>query len=201
MSLIAPQLRSDRQALSFNVDVRILGLLKQYAAFIESPQDYVAGQALLVTFAKDTHLHGWLQQKAPDDLAHLRGARTTELVRLTGRHGTGPLPGGAAERLTRQPVDRAGAEGAANAPTSALRNAGERWRVSHDDPQGHARRQLLLPVGDNYFCRRRASERVGPRPDPHRVVVVGGPLAEGVGLLRSSRDTMMMGCGRLWETA
>ena len=28
-----------------------------------------------------------------------------------------------------------------------------------------ARRQLLLPLDDNYFCRRRASEGVQPRPD------------------------------------
>jgi hypothetical protein len=89
MSLIAPQLKSDRQALSFKVDVRILGLLKQYAEFIESPQDYVAGQALLVTFAKDTHFHVWLQQKAPDDLAHLR-ALLAERQRGTSGRETKP---------------------------------------------------------------------------------------------------------------
>lgn len=72
MSLIAPLVKSERQILSFRVDIRILALLKQYTEFIESPQDYVAAQALLVTFSKDAQFQAWLQEKAPENLAHLR---------------------------------------------------------------------------------------------------------------------------------
>jgi hypothetical protein len=36
----------------------------------------------------------------------------------------------------------------------------ERRFNEHPSAPGVARRQLLLPVDDNYFCRRRASEKV-----------------------------------------
>ena len=81
MPLIAPQLESDRQVLSFKVDVRLLASAEAvHRVHRESPRTTSTSQALLVTFAKDTHFHGWLQQKAPDDLAHLRAL-------LAERHG------------------------------------------------------------------------------------------------------------------
>ena len=41
----------------------------------------------------------------------------------------------------------------------------------------YARRQLLLPVSDNYFCRRRVSKGVSPTTWRHSVVVVGRSVA------------------------
>ena len=40
-----------------------------------------------------------------------------------------------------------------------------------------ARRQLLLPGGDNYFCRRRGSKGASPTTGPRSVVVVGRSVA------------------------
>jgi hypothetical protein len=40
-----------------------------------------------------------------------------------------------------------------------------------------ARSQLLLPVSDNYFCRRRGSKGVSPTTWRHSVVVVGRSVA------------------------
>ena len=39
------------------------------------------------------------------------------------------------------------------------------------------RRQLLPPVSDNYFCRRRVSKGVSPTTWRHSVVVVGRSVA------------------------
>jgi hypothetical protein len=44
-------------------------------------------------------------------------------------------------------------------------------------PFPSARSQLLLPVADNYFCRRRVSKGVLPTTWPHSVVVVGRLVA------------------------
>ena len=41
----------------------------------------------------------------------------------------------------------------------------------------HARRQLLLPVSDNYFCRRRVGKGVTPTTWRLSVVVVGRSVA------------------------
>ena len=54
-----------------------------------------------------------------------------------------------------------------------------RWPVEVDDAIDTiaARRQLLLPVGDNYFCRRRVSKGVSPTTWRLSVVVVGRSVA------------------------
>jgi hypothetical protein len=49
-------------------------------------------------------------------------------------------------------------------------------RRSAQDP-AFARRQLVLPAGDNYFCRRRVSKGVSPTTWRHSVVVVGRLVA------------------------
>jgi hypothetical protein len=72
MPLIAPQLRSERQVLSLKVDVRLLALLKHYTEFIDSAQDYVTCQALLVAFSKDPDFLAWLRAHYPADADHLR---------------------------------------------------------------------------------------------------------------------------------
>ena len=57
---------------------------------------------------------------------------------------------------------------------------GSEWHLLHElgrRREAFARRQLLLPVDDNYFCRRRVSEGVSPTAWRHSVVVVGRSVA------------------------
>ena len=60
-----------------------------------------------------------------------------------------------------------------------------------------ARRQLLLPVSDNYFCRRRVGEGARWRPQRARVIVAGRSLAVGMrsawSLLLITKTTMAVG--------
>ena len=55
------------------------------------------------------------------------------------------------------------------AARAASCSRGKAWAV--------ARSQLLLPVSDNYFCRRRGSKGVSPTTWRHSVVVVGRSVA------------------------
>jgi hypothetical protein len=67
MSLIAPQLRPDRQPVTVKLDVRLLTLLKHYAEFIASSPDYIVNQALLVAFGHDPQFVEWLADHHPED--------------------------------------------------------------------------------------------------------------------------------------
>jgi hypothetical protein len=50
-------------------------------------------------------------------------------------------------------------------------------RYAFEIKQPSARRQLLSPVGDNYFCRRRVSKGESPTTRRPSVVVVGRSVA------------------------
>jgi hypothetical protein len=72
MSLIAPQLRQERQALTIKLDVRLLTLLQHYAEFITSSPEYVLSQALLVAFGHDEQFRVWLVEHHPEDANRVR---------------------------------------------------------------------------------------------------------------------------------
>ena len=88
MPLIAPQLRAERQVLSLKVDVRLLVVLKHYTEFIESAQDYVISQALLVAFSKDPDFLSWLEAHYPADADQLRALLHERPSPRPARRGT-----------------------------------------------------------------------------------------------------------------
>jgi predicted transcriptional regulator len=65
MALIPAQPSIQKETLSLRLDRAINERLKQYAAFIHSPKDYVIGQALRRLFEKDHEFAKWL--RAHDD--------------------------------------------------------------------------------------------------------------------------------------
>ena len=72
MSLIAPQLRQDRQPVTYKLDVRLVTLLKHYAEFITSSPDYIVNQALLVAFGSDPEFKRWLGRTHPEDAGRIQ---------------------------------------------------------------------------------------------------------------------------------
>ena len=90
MSLIAPQIRQDRQPVTLKIDVRLLALLKHYAEFITSSPEYILNQALLVAFSSDRDFQQWLVGTHPEDGSRLRELaaeqpRAESVGRLRGR--------------------------------------------------------------------------------------------------------------------
>jgi hypothetical protein len=90
MSLIAPQVRQDRQPVTLKIDVRLLTLLKHYAEFIASSPDYILNQALLVAFSSDRDFQDWLAATHPEDRGRLpeltaEQPRAEPVGRLRGR--------------------------------------------------------------------------------------------------------------------
>jgi len=65
MPLIPAQLIVDKDTLSLRLDRDVHERLKQYAAFIQSPKDYVIGQALRRLFDKDHEFTEWLKTHEP----------------------------------------------------------------------------------------------------------------------------------------
>jgi predicted transcriptional regulator len=67
MPLIPAQRTVEKETLSLRLDRVVHERLKQYAAFIQSPKDYIIGQALRRLFEKDHEFAAWLK-------THSRGA-------------------------------------------------------------------------------------------------------------------------------
>ena len=61
MPLIPAQLIVEKDTLSLRLDRDVHERLKHYAAFIQSPKDYVIGQALRRLFDKDHEFTEWLK--------------------------------------------------------------------------------------------------------------------------------------------
>ncbi len=77
MSLIEPQRKIERQALTIKFDAPVLAALRAYAKFISSAQEYVVNHALLYLFENDHEFASWCQAaqgeaRILDDLATLR---------------------------------------------------------------------------------------------------------------------------------
>jgi predicted transcriptional regulator len=65
MPLIPAQPIVEKETLSLRLDRVLHERLKQYAAFIQSPKDYVIGQALRRLFEKDHEFTEWLKTHEP----------------------------------------------------------------------------------------------------------------------------------------
>ena len=61
MPLIPAQPTVEKETLSLRLDRAVHERLKHYAAFIQSPKDYVIGQALRRLFEKDHEFAEWLK--------------------------------------------------------------------------------------------------------------------------------------------
>jgi hypothetical protein len=72
MALIPAQPIVDKETLSLRLERVVHERLKQYAAFIQSPKDYVIGQALRRLFEKDHEFTEWL--KTHDSASSTNGA-------------------------------------------------------------------------------------------------------------------------------
>ena len=68
MPLIAAQpMAEHKDTLSLRLDRAVHERLKQYAEFIQSPKDYVIGQALCRLFRKDKDFLAWLEARTATD--------------------------------------------------------------------------------------------------------------------------------------
>jgi len=91
MPLITPQAKPpERQPVSYKLESRIFRLLKRYAEFIDSTQEYVVNQALDATFARDREFRDWVTSHYPDDAA--AGSTGPRSARSHGRQSTVPVP-------------------------------------------------------------------------------------------------------------
>jgi hypothetical protein len=69
MALINKKHVVERETASYKLDRSTLELVKGYAEFIGSPQEYVVNQALLYLFGKDKDFTAWLKAHDKHDLA------------------------------------------------------------------------------------------------------------------------------------
>src|SRR3989454_8012881 len=94
MPLIPAQPIVEKETLSLRLERVVHERLKQYAAFIQSPKDYVIGQALRRLFEKDHEFAEWLKTHETVSAASsavANGAGEEQNVRLPMRAGTSPL--------------------------------------------------------------------------------------------------------------
>jgi hypothetical protein len=60
MALIEKKLVTEREAVSYKLDRKTIDLARFYAEFIDSPQEYVVNETLLLMFRKDKDFRAWL---------------------------------------------------------------------------------------------------------------------------------------------
>ncbi|SRR6266849_3038298 len=83
MALINKKHVVERETVSYKLDRSTIELVKGYAEFIGSPQEYVVNQALVYLFTKDKDFNEWLKANDKHDLA---AAVAASVVKGT-RHG------------------------------------------------------------------------------------------------------------------
>jgi len=94
MPLIPAQPIVEKETLSLRLERVVHERLKQYAAFIQSPKDYVIGQALRRLFEKDHEFAEWLKVHETATAANgtvENGAGEERSVRLPLRARTSAL--------------------------------------------------------------------------------------------------------------
>src|SRR5436189_955651 len=94
MALIPAQPIVEKDTLSLRLERAVHERLKQYAAFIQSPKDYVIGQALRRLFEKDHEFTEWLKthDTAPTTTGTVENGTGEEAsTRLSVRARTTPL--------------------------------------------------------------------------------------------------------------
>jgi len=87
MPLIPAQSIVEKETLSLRLERVLHERLKQYAAFIQSPKDYVIGQALRRLFEKDHEFTEWLKTHEPATAPNGAAANAK------AEEGSTPLPG------------------------------------------------------------------------------------------------------------
>ena len=93
MALIPAQPIVEKETLSLRLERVVHERLKQYATFIQSPKDYVIGQALRRLFEKDHEFAEWLKTHETAPEANGQGAESAEedrSVRVPMRVRTSP---------------------------------------------------------------------------------------------------------------
>ena len=63
MPIITSQPKKSREAVTVKLDKSTIEQLKLYAEFIDSTQEHVVNEALLLAFKKDKEFHTWLEAK------------------------------------------------------------------------------------------------------------------------------------------
>lgn len=63
MALIPAQVKKVREAVTVKLEKNVIEQLKLYATFIDSTQEHVVNEALVLTFRKDKDFQDWLEKK------------------------------------------------------------------------------------------------------------------------------------------
>lgn len=63
MPLIHAQTKKTREAVTVKLDVATIEQLRAYSEFIDSTQEHVVNEALLLTFRKDKDFQDWLERR------------------------------------------------------------------------------------------------------------------------------------------
>jgi len=64
MPLIPSQVKRVREAVTVKLDKVVIDQLKLYAEFIDSTQEHVVNEALLMTFRRDKDFQEWNEKRA-----------------------------------------------------------------------------------------------------------------------------------------
>jgi predicted transcriptional regulator len=67
MPVIQPQPRIERQAMTIKLEVPLIRVLKRYAEYIHSSQEWVVNEGLRLAFTKDDGFKEWLRTHHPDE--------------------------------------------------------------------------------------------------------------------------------------
>jgi hypothetical protein len=70
-----------RMAITCKVPEEIAALLKHYAEFLESSQEYIVAETLRLAFRRDQEFHRWLAATHPETRTAAREPRTGRSVR------------------------------------------------------------------------------------------------------------------------
>lgn len=91
MALIESVARVERLAVSFKMPKDVYEQLRAYAKYIDSPQEHVVTEALLIVFRKDKEFQEWLATPAGQAARTMRAAPASNGRRAqpnTGNHDT-----------------------------------------------------------------------------------------------------------------
>ena len=70
MPLIASQPKKNREAVTVKLEKSLIDQLKLHSEFIDSTQEHVINEALLLTFKKDKDFQGWLETRKESPKRH-----------------------------------------------------------------------------------------------------------------------------------
>jgi hypothetical protein len=76
MALIEKKPVTPRETASYKLDISTIELVRLYAEFIGSPQEYVVNEALVLTFRRDREFQAWLKSCDKQDSSFKVGGTT-----------------------------------------------------------------------------------------------------------------------------